>query len=662
MNLMIVESPNKVKKIKAILGNNWDVAASVGHIRALPVKQFVPVAPDYAPTYEFSERGKDVVEKLKARAARAAVVFLATDPDREGEAIAWHLKEALHLRSYQRVTFDAITETVIRKAITTPRQLDMNLVHAQEARQNADRLIGYKLSPVLSRQTGIAGLSAGRVQTPAVRLVVDRQREIDTFKVTKHFGAEASFDKGKWRAQWDTAPFLKGDDKYIFDQALAHQAANSKTFTVIDAATKTASQAPPPPFTTATLLQAASVTLNFKPEQTADLAQQLFAQGLITYHRTDSQNFAPEALVEIRSYASKNGWTLPEKPRTWKSAEAAQEAHEAIRPTHIQEREGGEDDNQKKLYALIWSRAVASQLADAQYSVNTLRLESQGTPQPFIFKATGRTLTVPGWRGLTATDTAEEPDPTATDTEDNGLVPALTRGATIEASSTRVLNRQTKPPSGYTQASLIKKLESEGIGRPSTYPAILKTVISRGYLNDTRKILVPTEIARLLIDALTGKFAFVEYAYTRALEEDLDHIAKGSTGYVAVVSSLDDKLQSELRELHIQAQPALASKRTTGGSEAPGTGLACPRCKKGQLRIPNGKDFYSCTQYREGCSFTVNSTIAKKKLTEKQIETLCAKGETGIIKGFVNKQEKPFEAMLTCNEGTGWRTVFKFPK
>ena len=662
MKLMIVESPNKVKKIKAILGNDWDVAASVGHIRALPVKHFVPVAPDYAPEYEFSERGKDVVEKLKSRASRASVVFLATDPDREGEAIAWHLKEALNLRSYQRVTFDAITEAVIRKALTSPRQLDMNLVHAQEARQNADRLIGYKLSPVLSRQTGIAGLSAGRVQTPAVRLVVDRQREIDSFKVTKHFGAEATFEDGKWRALWDTAPFLKADDKYIFDQKLAEQAANSKTFTVIEAATKTASQAPPAPFTTATLLQAASVTLSSKPEQTADVAQQLFAQGLITYHRTDSQNLAPEALSEIRSYATKNGWQVPEKSRTWKAADSAQEAHEAIRPTHIEQREGGEDDAQKKLYALIWSRAVASQLADAQYSVNTLRLEASGTPQAFQFKAIGRTLIVAGWRGLTASDTTEETDATANDSEDNGVVPALDRGTYIQATSSRVLNRQTKPPSGYTQASLIKKLESEGIGRPSTYPSILKTVISRGYLNDGKKILVPTEIAKLLVDALTGKFAFVEYAYTRALEEDLDHIAKGSTGYRAVVSSLDDKLRSELGELHIQAQPTLAAKRPTGGSETPGTGLACPKCKKGQLRIPNGKDFYSCTQYREGCSFTVNSSIAQKKLTEKQIETLCTKGETGVIKGFISKQQKPFEAMLTCNEATGWRTVFKFPK
>lgn len=201
MNLMIVESPNKVKKIKAILGNGWDVAASVGHVRDLPAKNLGIAAPDYRLEYEFNERGKGVVDSLKSRAARAEIVYLATDPDREGEAIAWHLKETLKLQMYQRVTFDAITEPVIRKALANPRQLDMNLIYAQEARRGADRLVGYQVSPMLSRQTGIAGLSAGRVQTVAVRFVVDRQREIQDFIVVKHFGVEAIFEDGKWTAR-----------------------------------------------------------------------------------------------------------------------------------------------------------------------------------------------------------------------------------------------------------------------------------------------------------------------------------------------------------------------------------------------------------------------------------------------------------------------------
>ncbi len=664
MKLMIVESPNKIKKIKAILGNGWDVAASVGHVRDLPPKALGIAAPDYKLEYEFNDRGKGVVEGLKHRAARADAVYLATDPDREGEAIAWHLKETLHLKTYQRVTFDAITEAVIRKALTAPRQLDMNLVHAQEARRGADRLVGYQVSPMLSRQTGIAGLSAGRVQTVAVRLVVDRQREIENFKVTKHYGAEAIFEEGKWRAQWDTMPFLVGDNKYILEPVLAEEAAQCRKFKVADAATKNANQAPPPPFTTATLLQAASVALGFKPDQAAQLAQKLFEQGLITYHRTDSQNFCAEALSDIRGFAAENGLPLPAKARTWKSKDSAQEAHEAIRPTHLQDRRGGEDDDQKKLYNLIWTRAVASQLADAEYSVNTLGLAAQQGFHTFFFKATGRTLTVPGWRVLTATDATEENEEQQGE-DNNGNVPSLAIETQIESSSTRVLNKQTKPPNGYTQASLIKKLESEGIGRPSTYPSILKNIIARGYLNDTKKILVATDLAKLLIDSLKGRFAFVEYDYTRTLEQELDDIANGKAGYLTVVSALDTRLREELGELHIAPQPTLASQRPSGGATAatpPEAGIGCPKCKGGVLRRPNGKDFYGCSQYREGCTFSVNVLIAQKKLTDRQIETLCTKGKTGIINGFTNKQGKPFDAMLVCNEGTAWRTALEFEK
>jgi DNA topoisomerase-1 len=665
---MIVESPNKVKKIKTLLGSGWDVAASVGHVRDLPKKSLGVTTPDYQLQYEFTERGKGVVDGLKSRASRAETVYLATDPDREGEAIAWHLKETLKLKKYQRVTFNAITQDVVDAALRTPRQLDMNLVHAQEARRGADRLVGYKVSPALSRQTGIARLSAGRVQTVAVRLVVERQREIENFKTTKHFGAEAIFEDGKWTAQWDTSLFLKEGEKYILDPALAEQAAQCRAFKVIAAATKKAHQAPPAPFTTSTLLQAASVSLGFKPDQTAQLAQKLFEQGLITYHRTDSQNFSVEALAEIRAFAQANGLPLPARPRTWKSKAGAQEAHEAIRPTHLEERAAGEDEAQRKLYALIWSRAVASQLADAEYSVNTLRLESQQDAQTFIFKSTGRTLVVPGWRGLTAKDAAEDADDNAEGKEvDNGKVPALPIGSTLESSSTRLVHKQTKPPNGYTQASLIKKLESEGIGRPSTYPAILKNVMTRGYLVEGKKILFASDLAKLLIDSLTGRFKFVEYDYTRSLEQELDDIAAGKALYLTVVSALDSQLDAELSQFHIVRspepahRPEYASQRPAG--EAPPAdrpGIPCPKCKIGRMRRPEGKDFFGCDQFRQGCTFTVSAIVAKKKLTDKQIESLCTKGKTALLKGFTSKLGKPFDAYLVCDETTEWKTRFKF--
>ena len=666
MNLMIVESPNKVKKIRAILGRGWDVAASVGHVRDLPLKTLGIRPPDYRLEYEFNERGQSVVESLKPRAVRAETVYLATDPDREGEAIAWHLKETLQLQRYQRVTFDAITEPVIRRALTRPRQLDMNLIHAQEARRGADRLVGYQVSPMLSRQTGIAGLSAGRVQTVAVRFVVDRQREIESFKVTKHFGAEAIFEDGKWTAQWDTGPFLERDEKYILDPALAEQAAQCRDFRVVDAATRPARQAPPPPFTTATLLQAASVTLGFKPDQTAQLAQKLFEQGLITYHRTDSQNFSAEALSDIREFARANMLPLPLKARTWKSKASAQEAHEAIRPTHLEERTAGEDDDQQKLYNLIWSRAVASQLADAEYSVNTLRLEAVRSSRTFAFRSMGRTLIAPGWKSLTPQDTAEEADDVSdSQDENNGKVPSLAVGTAQHSTSTRLLNRQTKPPTGYTQASLIKRLEKEGIGRPSTYPSILKNVLARAYLTEGKKILAATDLGKLLIDSLAGKFRFVEYDYTRDLEQELDDIASGKAAYLAVVSALDQQLQAELGQLHIAQQVRLSAPRGSGGATSalvPEGAIPCPKCKAGHLRRPNGKDFYGCDQYRSGCTFSVNVTIAKKKLTDNQIATLCSKGRTALIQGFINKQGKPFEAILLCSEATAWRTNFEFDK
>jgi hypothetical protein len=315
---------------------------------------------------------------------------------------------------------------------------------------------------------------------------------------------------------------------------------------------------------------------------------------------------------------------------------------------------------------------VASQLADAEYSVNTLTLAAQDGSQPFVFKATGRTLIKPGWRTLTAKDAAEEPD--ANDAEDpekqsdeNGRVPALGRGIQLHADSARVLNKQTRPPNGYTQASLIKKLEHEGIGRPSTYPVILKNIITRNYIDDSKKILRATDLGILLIDALKGHFAFLEYDYTRSLEQQLDDIAEGKAQYLAVVSSIDDQLKKELAKLHTAPQPALASTLTsnspapakTASAPPPGS-LVCPKCKQGTVKKPNGQNFYGCSRYREGCNFSLNEIIAKKTLTPKQIETLCTKGKTAVLKGFISKQGKRFEAYLTLDEETDWKAQFRF--
>jgi DNA topoisomerase-1 len=575
MKLMIVESPNKVRKIQGILGSGWQVAASVGHIRDLPVKELGITMPGYQPQYELSGRGADVVKGLRARAAKADQVYLATDPDREGEAIAWHLAQALKLKSPLRVSFDAITPDVIHKALERPRSVDLHLVHAQEARRVLDRLVGYQVSPQLSRQTSRRGLSAGRVQSPAVRLVVDREREIQAFVEVRHFGAELQFDNNTWRAQWETAPYLKkgktedGEPaKYILDEALATRAAACRDCTVLASSNRISRQPPPPPFTTSTMLQAASIVLRWKPDQTAQVAQRLFEAGLITYHRTDSQNFSAEALKEVRSFAQKRGLPLPAGARSFRSRGNAQEAHEAIRPTHFATENAGEDSAQSALYRLIWQRAVASQLADAEWSVNTTRLESKNGEETFTFKAEGRVLVVPGWKSLTAKDDADEDEgeaANATDGESCGKVPVLAVAASVRAGNGRVLYKKTQPPPRYTQAGLIKKLESIGIGRPSTYPAILKNVQTRGYLEDDRKYLRPTELGFLVIDALVSRFSFVEYAFTRDLEQQLDDIAEGTAQYLSVVSAADARLQQELAALG----PASRSTMPFARSAAP---------------------------------------------------------------------------------------------
>ncbi len=538
MKLMIVESPNKIRKIKAILGAGWEVAASVGHIRDLPVKDLGLGMPGYVPEYELSERGADVVKRLRGMAAKAKEgVYLATDPDREGEAIAWHVSEALKLKGARRVTFDSITPEVVRRALERTRAVDMHLVHAQEARRVLDRLVGYQVSPLLGR-----GLSAGRVQSPAVRLVVEREREIAAFVEVRHFGAELLFGvkPDAWRAQWE--PALPKGEKYCLDEELAKRAAASRECVVTESGNKKVMQAPPPPFTTSTMLQAASVRLRWKPDVTAGVAQKLFEAGLITYHRTDSVNFSAEALREVRAYAEGRGLPLPGAARKFKSKGGAQEAHEAVRPTHFEDEHAGEDPSQQALYRLIWERAVASQLADAEWSVNTTRLRAAAGSAAFLFRAEGRVLVAPGWRGLTGRDAAEEDE----EAQGDGRVPVLVVGKAVTARDGRVLYKKTEPPTRYTQATLIKRLEGLGIGRPSTYPAILKNVQGRGYVDDEGKYLRPTGVGEAVVDGLVGRFGFVEYAFTRDLERDLDRIAEGQAEYLPVVRAADERLREEI--------------------------------------------------------------------------------------------------------------------
>lgn len=555
MKLMIVESPNKVKKIEGYLGSGWRVAASVGHIRDLPRKAIGIDPPDFQLQYEFIPPntvggrtfpgGKERVERLRALARDAEIVYLATDPDREGEAIAWHLKEALQLseRDYVRVTFDEITEPAIRKAIQAGRQIDYRLVKAQEGRRALDRFVGYLVSPLLSDLLA-ERLSAGRVQSVAIRLVVDLERRIQAFKKTDHFGAVVSFDGGTWKAEWDTAPFVTENAPYVLDQELAQAASNCRQFSVVDSSSTEARKGPPSPFSTSLMLQAASVSLKLDPEVTTKAAQRLFEQGLITYIRTDGVNISDEAAAEIRDLAGAKGWKIPDTPRTFKAKGGAQEAHEAIRPTHIEKEEAGQDDTERALYQLIWQRTVASQLADARYTVNEVQLESADSSKPFRFRATGRTLIDPGWRVLTAKDAIDDQEG---EEEQAGRVPVLDPGASKAADSGELKRKATKAPGRFTKASLIARLEKEGIGRPATYASIMANIMQRGYLDEQKRFLMPTPVGITVVDHLVkGAFGFMELDFTRELEAQLDQVAEGKSEFMDVVAPAYELLQGEI--------------------------------------------------------------------------------------------------------------------
>ena len=581
VKLMIVESPTKAKKIGSLLGSDWRVEASMGHIVDLPTDQMAVEPQTYQLTYVASERGRSVISRLKPLVAEADAIYLATDPDREGEAISEHLKRYLRIERYQRVTFNEITETGIKAALAAPRPIDRRLVAAQEARRAADRLIGYRVSFPISTAAG-QSLTAGRCQSPAVRLVVERQNEIDRFKVTDHFSALAEFENGSWTAEWQTKSFLQGDDEYILDQSLAERAAACRRFTVTAAAEKPVAKEPPAPFTTSALLQAAGATLGYPPALTQKLAQSLFEAGLITYHRTDNPNLSDDGIAAIGAYAEGQGWQLSEKKRRWPLPEGAQEAHEAIRPTHVEDREAGEDDKQKALYKLIWQRAVASQLADAVYKTVTLDLTADAGGERFHFRARSAELVKQGWRIVAADEKSDDEDE---DESTNGRVPMLQPGTSVTATGGKILRKATKPPRRYTETSLIRKLEQMGIGRPSTFAAIVSNICNKKYVVVEKRYLVPTQSGRAIVGNLVGRFDFAEYDFTKDREKRLDLIAEGRERYVDVIADLDQRLDVELGKL-ASVKPA----------------HPCPKCGKA-LRLVTGKSrsFFGCSGYRDGC-------------------------------------------------------------
>ncbi|GAB6042257.1 type I DNA topoisomerase [Endothiovibrio diazotrophicus] len=613
--LMIVESPTKAREIAAWLGAEWTVRASLGHIADLPERAMGVEPPNYRPQYVFTERGRKTVANLLPLAKAAEVIYIATDPDREGESIAYHVVAALGLdERYQRVTFNAINERAVKTALARPRRIDLALVRAADARRVLDRLVGYRVSPALGRAAGTRGLSAGRVQSPALRLVVEREEAIERFRPTDHFGVTLSFESDgmPWSARWDSTPLLQDGETYWLDRPFAERVAALRALRIIGIERREARRKPPPPFTTSTLLQAAANALGLGAEEGMRLAQALFEGGgphggLITYHRTDQPNLSDEGVEAARAWLLTHGQgaLLPDTPHTWKAPAGAQEAHEAIRPLDfaVERIEPGQLNHVKRaadreaaaaLYRLIWERAVACQMTAAVDEVTTVELESlqpieEHTPR---FVARGRVERVAGWRSLTRDHALEDEADEATPP-----LPRLEEGAEPTAHSGTVTEHRTQPPPRYTEAALNRKLEELGIGRPSTYASIMTTLHRREYVSAGKKRgkgaapLTPTERGRAVVTMLREAFRFMDYRFTAEMEARLDRIAQGQGDYARMAAEIDDDLEASIPRI----RPVVLDKDATRAEIVKQT---CPECGQ-PLALRNGKKgkFLGCTAY-----------------------------------------------------------------
>jgi DNA topoisomerase-1 len=599
-HLMIVESPNKCKKIQSILGPDWIVKASMGHVRDLPPKEMGVDFDTFQPSYVPSTKGKAVLSGLRKLTRAVDHVWLATDPDREGEAIAWHLQQALNLKRPHRVSFNSITKSSVTKSVNNPTVIDMSLVHAQEGRRVLDRLVGYSVSPELSRACGNgAWLTAGRVQSVALRIVAERELELMNFKPKDYLEVYLHFntDNIRWKAKWIPGDLLPELERYWTNREFALQVADIRNVIITSIDRLKKSNRPPPPFITSTLQQAASVSLRISPKQCMQSAQKLFEAGLITYHRTDNPNLSDEGAAEVRDWLVSNqyGDHISGKVNTWKSKANAQEGHEAIRPTSISNLPDGCQDipqDLQHLYKLIWQRAVACQMKNTELEVTKISLSSNdmidGNAMCFIVQ--GEQLIYSGWRLLSGRDAADE-----TVVDDCQKLPQLNPNQHLCAIDGTVEDKQTKPPIRYTEASLIKKLEVEGVGRPSTYASIIDNIIHREYVLIAKRKLHATDLGILIVRTLIDRFSFLELKYTSEIEALLDQVAVGKMEYFDVVSTAYRVLTSELGSLsELGAQNEVK--------------FNCPECGKA-LRLIKNK-FWGCSGY-PACGYTAPNDKGK---------------------------------------------------
>lgn len=606
--LVIVESPSKAKTIEKYLGKEYTVRASVGHVRDLPKSNTdaVDIASGFVPKYIISPGKEKVIAELKREAKKADAVLLATDPDREGEAIAWHVSELIKdaNKKQKRVVFHEITEPAITEAIAHPRDIDLNLKEAQEARRVLDRLVGYDLSGLIWKKVRY-GLSAGRVQSPALRIIMEREREIRAFKPETYFtltALTATELKTDLPLTCVEQPKEESEAERIVRTGKAHP------WTIVDIAVSEQKRAPRPPFTTSTLQQAASTRLGFSPSRTMGAAQKLYEAGHITYMRTDSTVMSAIAQKQILALVHAEHGKEFVQPRTYKTkSKSAQEAHEAIRPTNFAKKHVGLNDDQKKLYTLIWERVVSSQMSDARIERTKIVANITGSKDAIPdFAANGSRVLFHGWLAVDTRARGEDIE-----------VPKLHTGDPLTLKELSFERKETQPPSRYSEAGLIKELEKRGIGRPSTYASIMNTIVERGYVTKEGRTLIPTETGDLVSSFLEEHFAtYIGDDFTSEMENELDEIAGGGRSYRKTLEDFYTPFQKEVAaKEHIEKITNLGP----GPKEFP-----CPICGDDMvIKLGRGGKFLSCARYPDctGARMIDGSEIKEDEPIGKHPET-----------------------------------------
>ncbi len=605
-NLVIVESPSKGGTIKSYLGKGYKVVASVGHIRDLPKSTLgVDIENNFEPKY-INIRGKGkLINELKKEAKNADTVYLATDPDREGEAIAWHLMNALSLspEKAKRVTFNSVTKPVVKEGIKNPREIDMNLVNSQQARRILDRIVGYKLSPVLWKKIK-SGLSAGRVQSVVTKIIVERENEIKKFNPEEYWTIDANLqtlENKNFKATFYGTEKGKTELKCENDAQLVRNAVENSPFSVKSIKKSKRTKNPAPPFTTSTLQQEANRRMNFHSEKTMRMAQELYeginlgslgTHGLITYMRTDSLRVSETAAEEAKQYITEKFGEqyCPKSPRVYKTKKNVQDAHEAIRPTNMKLEpeliKNSLSADQFKLYKLIWDRFVSSQMESAILDTVSVETESAG----YIFKANGYTVRFPGFMALYE----EKKDDESENEKEIGL-PIMAEGDVLKLVEISPLQHFTQPPARFTEASLVKFLEEKGIGRPSTWAAIITTIISRGYVEREGKNFVPTSLGEVTTRLMQDNFEdIVDYDFTARMEDALDEVENGERDMHDVLHKFYDHFETDLQkaEKEIEKENYKISARETD--------ILCEKCGS-KMVIKNGRfgKFAACPNYPE---------------------------------------------------------------